>query len=313
MLVTGGAGFVGSNLAKMINPSILLDWRKPQYLFKKSESSELIFDDCEFVQGDIRNSEDLEKCLEPGEIDSIIHLAAIPGIKKCEEDPELAKEVNIDGTRNVLEFARKNDISRTIFASSAGVYGEIKEKPITEEHLIGPLNLYSETKVEGEKVCRNYSDDYGLNTIVMRMSNLYGPGFHVKPNLTVIPLFILRALSNQPLTIHGDGKQTRDFVHMEDVAQGFQKAFNFNGSPFEIFNLGSGVTTSINELADIIADMMEELYDREVKLEHVEPPDWRDEAREKFDYSIEKMRDELGYDPQFSLEEGIREIFREVG
>jgi len=89
----------------------------------------------------------------------------------------LAEEVNVQGTKNVLEFARKNDVSKVIFASSAGVYGEVKEKPITEDHPIDPLNFYSKTKVEGEKVCKEYSENYEINSLVMRMSNLYGPGF----------------------------------------------------------------------------------------------------------------------------------------
>ncbi len=307
-LITGGAGFVGSNLAELIKPSILMDWRKPGFLFKDSE---LVFGDSEFVHGDIRNMDDFQPCLDK-DIGSIIHLAAIPGIKKCEKDPELAKSVNIDGTEKVLEFARERDIEDVIFASSAGVYGEIREHPITEEHPIDPLNLYSETKVEGEKLCRKYSEDYGLNTTVMRMSNLYGPGFQVKPNLTVIPLFVLKALQNQPLTIYGDGEQTRDFVHVEDVAQAYERVFETQGSGFETYNLGSGVTTSINKLADIIMDIMEYFYEREVTVNHVEPPEWRDEAKQKFDYSIEKINKNLEYKPKFFLKKGIRKILRNL-
>ncbi len=305
-LITGGAGFVGSNLARLVDRSVLLDWRRPDYLF---EGSELVFDGSEFFHGDIRDMDDFEP-LSDKDIDSIFHLAAIPGIKKCEEEPELAREVNIDGTENVLEFARENDVENVIFASSAGVYGEIEEHPIKEGHPIDPLNLYSETKVEGEKLCKKYSEDYGLDTTVMRMSNLYGPGFQVKPNLTVIPLFILKALQNQPLTVYGDGEQTRDFVHVKDVAQAYTRAFENEGSSFEIYNLGSGITASINELAKTVSKVMNELYQREVEITHTEMPEWRDEAKEKFDYSIQKIKKELNYKPEFSLEEGIREIFR---
>ncbi len=306
-LITGGAGFVGSNLARLIKPSVLLDWRDPSYLF---EDGGLIFDDCEFVHGDIRDGKDLERCLDFGEVGSIIHLAAIPGIKKCEEEPELAREVNVGGTEEVLDFARENGVEDIIFASSAGVYGEIVEHPITEEHPIDPLNLYSETKREGEELCREYAEDHGLNCTVMRMSNLYGPGFQVKPNLTVIPLFVLKALQNQPLTIYGDGEQTRDFVHVEDVAQAYEKAFEGSDSGFEVYNLGSGVTTSVNELADVIVELMEGLYGRGVEVEHVEPPEWRDEAEETFDYSIGRIKEELGYEPQTPLEKGLEEIIR---
>lgn len=307
-LITGGAGFVGNNLAQLIKPSIIIDWRNPGYLF--DNNGELIFNECEFVYGDVRNDDDLEKCLHKGDVDSIIHLAAVPGIKKCEEDPKLARSVNVKGAENVLEFARKNDIEDFIFASSAGVYGEIVEHPITEEHPIDPLNLYSRTKVEGEKLCREYSEKYGINTTVMRMSNLYGPGFQTKPHLTVIPLFVLKALQNQPLTIYGDGEQTRDFVHVEDVAQAYRKAFDNLSSGFEFFNLGSGVKTSINELSEVIVSLMDELYDREVEVRHVEPPEWRDEAEEEFDYSIEKIVEKLGYEPDFSLKNGIEDIIR---
>lgn len=306
-LITGGAGFVGSNFARLIQPSVLMDWRKPGYLFKDSE---LIFEDSEFVHGDIRELRDFEPCLSGGEVGSVIHLAAIPGLKKCEEEPELARKVNVNGTENVLEFARKNDIPKVIFASSAGVYGEIKEHPITEDHPIDPLNFYSETKVEGERLCRRYSEDYGIGAVIMRMSNLYGPGFQVKPNQTVIPIFVLRALLNSPLRIYGDGEQTRDFVHVEDVAQAFRKVLESSERSFRIFNLGSGETTSINKLAEIISELVGELYGREVEINYVEMPEWREEAKEKFDYSIQKIRKELNYEPNYSLEKGMREMLR---
>lgn len=308
-LLTGGAGFVGSNLAELIESSILLDWRNPGYLFEEDPScTDIVFDDCEFVHGDIRKNEDLEKCSDFGEIGSIIHLAAIPGIKKCEENPELAESVNVDGIENILEFTRKHDIPKIVFASSAGVYGEIEEHPITENHPVGPLNLYSRTKADGEKVLKEYSKKYGIEVTVMRMSNLYGPNFQVKPNLTVIPIFILNSILNKPLTIYGDGEQTRDFVHVKDVAQAFRKALESSSKSFRVYNLGSGETTSINKLAETIRKLMKNLYDREVEMNHVEMPEWREEAKEKFDYSIQKIREELDYEPEFSIEQGLREL-----
>lgn len=312
-LITGGAGFVGSHLVKRIKPSILFDWRKPGYLFKSSgRSMELIYEDCEFVRGDVRKPEDLEKCLKLGEIDTVIHLAAIPGVKRCNENPELAKEVNINGTKNVLEFIRKNDIPRVIFASAAAVYGEIRERPITEEHPINPLNLYAETKVEGEKLCKKYSEEYGLGFTIMRMSNLYGPGFQVKPNLSVVPRFVLRALLNQPLIIYGDGEQTRDFVYVEDIAWAYELALDTREAENQVFNVGSGRMTSINELAEVIRKTMRELYHREVQIERVEPPSWRREARGKFDYSIEKARKLLNYEPRYLLTEGIESMLKHM-
>lgn len=305
-LITGGAGFVGNNLARLIKPSILLDWRKPGYLFDRE--GELIFDDCEFIYGDVRDTDDLEKCAEESDVGSVIHLAAIPGVKRVEGEPKLAEEINVGGTENVLDFARENDVSNLIFASSAGVYGEIKEHPITEKHPREPLNLYSKMKLKGEKLCREYSEKYGLSVEVMRMSNLYGPGFRVKPNLTVIPRFVLRALSNQALTVYGDGEQTRDFLHVKDVAQACRRGIELDGGTCEVFNLGSGNTTSINELADVIVELMEGLYERDTEVEHVEPPEWRDEARERFDYSVEKLVENLDYSPEYSLREGVEEI-----
>lgn len=194
ILITGGAGFVGGNLAGFIEPSVLMDWRNPGFLF---EDGEPIFEGSEFIKGDIRKTEDFEP-VSDREIDSIIHLAAVPGIKRCEEEPEMAEEVNVGGTENVLEFARKNDIEKVIFASSAGVYGEIVEQPITENHPKDPLNLYSETKLRGEELFREYGENYGLSPTIMRMSNLYGPNFQVKPNLTVVPRLSCRPSSTSP-------------------------------------------------------------------------------------------------------------------
>jgi UDP-glucose 4-epimerase len=311
VLITGGAGFVGSHLAKRIKPSVLFDWRNPGYLFKRAgEKSRLIYENCKFVHGDVRKPRDLEKCLKFGRIDVIIHLAAIPGVKLCNENPRLAREVNVGGTRNVLEFARRNDILRVLFASAAAVYGEIKRRPITEDHPINPLNLYAETKVKGEELCRGYSEKYGIKYTIMRMSNVYGPGFQVKPNLSVVPRFVLRAFSNQPLTIYGDGEQTRDFVHVEDVAQAQELALEMHEAENQIFNIGSGEATSVNELAKVIRKAMRELYDREVKVERIEVPEWRREARGKFAYSIEKAKELLDYKPRRSLKDSILEMLR---
>lgn len=262
------------------------------------------------MKGDIRSDDDLDRCKEFGEIDSVVHLAAIPWIKRCEEEPELARSVNVEGTENVLEFARRNDVEEVVFSSSAGVYGEIVEHPITEEHPKDPLNLYSETKLEGEKLCERHGEEYGLGTTVMRMSNLYGPNYQVKPNPTVVPIFILQAMLNKPLTIYGDGEQTRDFVHVKDVTQGFKLAIENCGKNVRTYNLGSGQTTSINRLASVIKDIFEKLYDREVEIEHIEMPESRDEAKEEFDYSIEKIKRKLGYEPEYRLNEGIGNILR---
>ncbi|MFB6215859.1 MAG: NAD-dependent epimerase/dehydratase family protein, partial [Candidatus Aenigmatarchaeota archaeon] len=104
---------------------------------------------------------------------------------------------------------------------------------------------------------------------------------------------------------------TRDFVHVKDIAQGYERFLDSSMSSSNVFNIGSGVITSVNDLADIIDDLMGELYDREVEIEHVEPPEWRDEAKEEFDYSIEKINEELDYEPQYSLREGIENILRD--
>lgn len=313
VLITGGAGFVGSHLAKSIKPSVLFDWRNPGYLFKQAgKKPRLIYENCKFVHGDVRKPHDLEKCPKFGKIDAIIHLAAIPGVKLCSENPRLAREVNVGGTKNMLEFARRNDISKVLFASAAAVYGEIKRRPITEDHPINPLNLYAETKVKGEELCREYSEKYGIKYTIMRMSNVYGPGFQVKPNLSVVPLFVLKALSNQDLTIYDNGEQTRDFVHVGDVVRAYELALGVREAENQVFNIGSGKATSVNELAEIIRSAMKELYDREVKVEHVESPGWRKEAKGKFDYSIERAGGLFHYKPQYSLGDGILGMLRQV-
>jgi UDP-glucose 4-epimerase len=165
--------------------------------------------------------------------------------------------------------------------------------------------------VKGEELCRGYSEKYGIKYTIMRMSNVYGPGFQVKPNLSVVPLFVLRALSNQDLMIYGNGKQTRDFVHVKDIVQVYERTLDTPKAADQVFNLGSGNATSINELARTIAKAMGDLYGRKVNIKHIPLPEWRKEAKGKFDYSIQKAQKFLDYKPWYSLKSGIIEILQQ--
>ena len=302
--VTGGAGYIGStlikNLIKQGDTVVSVDNQSiGDYAPLKKENT----DRTELIVGDIRDLSLLEKAYQ--DCDSIAHLAALPGLVRCRDNPEEAVSVNIYGTHQVLESARKLDIKRVVFCSSASVYGKPIEMPVTESHPTRPLNLYGVTKLAGEKLMDTYYDNYGIETVNLRFGNIYGVGLFTRYD-TVIPKFVNQAFNNQPLTIYGDGGYSRDFVHAEDITKAIMLSLTTPNVGGETLNVG-GDTLTVNNIADIVKEKVEETTGKKVKTINTEP---RVGETKLFSYNLEKIRRLLNFKNDWDVIQGVKQIIK---
>jgi nucleoside-diphosphate-sugar epimerase len=300
-LITGGAGFIGSHIAEELSTRhnvVILD-----NLFSgKMENIQPLLnrDSVQFIQGDIRDFNLLRDIFQ--DIDGIFHQAAITSVPRSLKDPLATNEVNITGTMNVLVAARDAGVKKVVYASSSSVYGDTPILPKQEDMHPRPKSPYATSKLVGEYYLRNFSDLYGLQGACLRYFNVFGP--RQDPNseyAAVIPRFITRALAGEPLTIYGDGKQTRDFTYIKDVVQANIKAME--SSAEGVFNVAYQQRTSLLELAHLI--MLS--TGREVPVVH-EPPragDVRDSLAD-----ISRTQELIDYRPEYTLQSGLQETIQ---
>ena len=299
VLVTGGAGFVGSHLVDGLLGEgfdvVVLDDLSTGRL--ENVKDHLIEEGFRFIQGDIRDREVLRKALEG--VDAVFHLAAITSVPYSVEHPDITFEVNVEGTRSLLESCLDLNVGRFIYVSTCAVYGNPKYLPIDEEHPTEPISPYAESKLEAEGLSLSFYKDYGLDVTVFRPFNVYGPRQRNDQYGGVIARFIERLSSGKPPVIYGDGSQTRDFIYVEDVVRAFIGALNCEHASGRVLNVATGNPTSIKELAYMLmrlfgADEMEPLYRdaREGDIEH----SYAD---------ISEAKNHLGFVPEVSLKEGL--------
>ena len=254
VVVTGGAGFIGSNLVdellryKDINIIIVdnLSTGNLQNLPDRGKLSRYILDISKF--------DELYSSLKNHDIDVIFHLAAVTSLEESMEDPRKTFYTNVVGTINLLEVARRLDVEGFIYSSSVAVYGEPKYLPINEEHPLDPINFYGYTKLKGEELVREYSSMYGLKYVILRYFNVYGPRMRSGQYSGVIHKFITSLLKGVTPIIYGDGSQTRDFIHVSDVVRA--NIISSLRLVNDVFNIGTGVETRIIDLLDYIARLM---------------------------------------------------------
>jgi UDP-glucose 4-epimerase len=307
VLVIGGAGFIGSHLVKQllkrpVKEVIIYD----NFTRGKIENIKDSLEDkrCYIYPygGDIREVDILNRAME--NVDYVFHLAAM-WLLHCKDFPRTAFDVNIAGTFNVLEACVNNGIKKLIFSSSASVYGDAVEVPMTEEHPFNNKNFYGATKISGEAMCTAFNDRYGLNIIGLRYANVYGPNQDQKAVYTgVIPIMLNKIETGEPITINGDGSQAYDFIYVEDVAEANIKALEADVD-FGFYNVGTGVQTSIKELVNLILKLTG--AKNEIIYKPYPPDDARQFVKNRI-LSPEKAERELGFKYRYSLEEGLKKL-----
>ena len=308
VLVTGGAGYVGSTVVRELlergEEVISIDnLYRGDYIHLSAYKSD---PHLKMKVGDISSNGELRASLKDvRDLEAVVHLAAVPGLERCSRDPKRATLTNILGTHNVLEVARECDAQKVVFASSAAVFGVPQVTPITEEHPLDPINLYGITKLAGEKIVESYNRNYGLDTVVLRFGNIYGVGLFTYWE-TVIPRFIKQAMEGKPLTVFGSGDQGRDFVHVFDVSNAVLLALNHGTVSGEAFNLGGGLSVSVNTIANIVTEIFRDKYGRKVNIVHL-PPREGEPYVEDFCFSVTKIKDKMEFRPQWSVRRGIEQ------
>ncbi|MBF6616221.1 MAG: SDR family NAD(P)-dependent oxidoreductase [Candidimonas sp.] len=307
VLVIGGAGFIGSFVV-----SELLKAGAAQVVIydnfargKLSNISEQLKDPrCQLYPhgGDVREIDLLNDAMKG--MDGVIHLAAM-WLLHCKDFPRTAFHVNIEGTFNVLEACVQNNIKRLVYSSSASVYGDAVEVPMTEEHPFMNRNFYGATKIAGEAMCHAFHDRFGLSYVGLRYMNVYGPHQDQTAAYTgVIPIMLNKIDANEGPVINGDGSQAYDFIYVEDVARCNVKALEAEVSD-EFYNVGTGVQTSIKELCDSILDLKQS--DLVVQYR----PYSADDARRMVQNRIgcpKKATEDLGFTYQYTLNEGLQKL-----
>lgn len=296
VLVTGGSGFIGSNIVKYLiendNYVTVLD------NFTSGYRSNLDpFPSVHVVEGDVRNKTVVEEAMRDVEV--VFHLAASVGNKRSIDHPLIDAEINVLGTIQVLEAARKLGVRKIVTSSSAGIFGELKTIPIKEDHQVEPDTPYGCSKLCEEKLCLAYAKLYSIEAICLRYFNVYGPNQLFDAYGNVIPIFVFQMLRNEPLIIYGDGEQTRDFVHVDDVVQANIKAAETMGVS-GAFNIASGKKVTINNLVEMITK--HEINLTKVKHGPERPGDVRHSLAD-----ISLAYQKISYRPTIDLENGVRE------
>jgi nucleoside-diphosphate-sugar epimerase len=298
VLVTGGAGFIGSHLVdRLIHGGY--DVRVIDNLSTgKLENIEEYFenDRFDFVNGDIRDFELVKKCVH--DVEAVFHLAAITSVPLSIQYPNLTYKTNVAGTYNLLSSCAKQAVAKLVFISSCSIYGEPKYLPVDELHSANPISPYAESKLMSERDCLDFQKKKLLNTVVLRLFNVYGPRQGINDYSGVITQFINRCRQRLPLIIDGDGSQTRDFVYVRDVVEAVFQAFQNDAIDGEVFNIGVGEPTSINELAKDVLELTGS------DLEVLYRPSRLGDVKETF-ADISKAEKLLEYEPRFSLKAGL--------
>ena len=297
-LVTGGAGFIGSNLVDELlakgHAVTVLDDLSSGYRENLAHLDGQ--EDFRFLEGDVRDEALLAQATRGQE--AVFHLAASVGNKRSIDNPLTDADINVMGTLKVLEAARRAGCRKMVSSSSAGIFGELKTLPIAEDHPVEPDSPYGCTKLCAEKLCLAYAKLYELEAVALRYFNVYGPRQRFDAYGNVIPIFVFQALRGEPITVFGDGEQTRDFVHVRDVVQANVKAALSRGVS-GAFNIASGTRITLNDLVDLLRETG---LSPKVLSGPPRPGDVRHSLAD-----LRQARSLLGFEPRVDLREGLQE------
>lgn len=296
-LVTGGAGFIGSHLVR----ALLAQGAEVCVLdnFSSGRRENLAGLDIRLVEGDLRDAAKVAEAVSGA--DCVFHEAAFVSVAESMEKPQECFDVNVTGTSILFEAARKANVKRVVIASSAAVYGDSTAMPLIEDTPLTQLSPYATSKRVTELYADLYTRSFGLDVAVLRYFNVYGP--RQRPDsmyAAAVPIFIRRMLDNKPVTVFGDGGQTRDLVNVRDVVQANLLASQHPAAPGQTFNVCTGVETKLLDLLDILY----QIFPNAPRHVHAEP---RAGDIYRSIGAPQKIMDILGFKPQISLADGVKE------
>ena len=309
IVVTGGAGFIGSNLIRKLfnsDPGVSITCIDSFDPFYSADLLQLNIRDLKndpgfhFLYIDIAATTTPELCeLIPGKVDVIINMAAKAGVRPSIDNPLAYLQTNIIGLQQMLDFAKEKMIKQFVFASSSSVYGINDHYPWKENEQLLPVSPYAMSKLSGEMLGHVYSKLFGIRFIALRLFTVYGPS--QRPDLA-IHKFIKAMLKSEPITMYGDGSTSRDYTYVDDIVNGIISATHYDRSNFEIINLGNNYTVSLKELIIIL----EEITGRKALIEQY--PDQPGDVLKTF-ADISKAKELLGYDPQTDFKAGVKNFY----
>ncbi len=302
IFVTGGAGFIGKYLIeKLQNDNELIIYEN----FSNSSEEDflkLLNNKISLIKGDLTNYPLLKKSLQG--VDLVIHLAAKINISESITHPENTHKINVEGSLNVLRSCVENNVKNFISASSAAIYGNPSEFPVSEKTVPNPVSPYGAEKLSLEFYAKAFANAYDMNCISLRFFNVYGKG-QSNEYAGVITKFTEKIQTNQSLTIFGNGENTRDFIHVEDLVEGIIKSIShIKEKKGNVYNLASGKSTSVKELAELMISISK----KDLKLNFIDP---RPGDLLYSLASIELAKKELGFEPKISLEDGLSVFMKE--
>ena len=301
-LITGGAGFIGSHIAR----ALIQQGARVRILdnFSSGKRENLNGLDLEIIEGDLRDITCVAKAVR--DINIIFHEGAFVSVPESMEKPQECFDVNVTGTSMLFEAARKAGVSRVVIASSAAVYGDSTAMPLIEDTPLKQLSPYATSKRIDEMYADLYTNQFGLEVAALRYFNVYGP--RQRPDsmyAAAVPIFIRRMLDNKPITIYGDGGQTRDLINVRDIVQANLSASQHPAAPGQIFNVCTGVETRLLDLLEILY----EIFPNAPKHVHAEP---RAGDIYRSIGTPKKAMEVLGFKPQVTLVEGVKEAVEEM-
>ncbi|MCZ6776663.1 MAG: GDP-mannose 4,6-dehydratase [Ignavibacteria bacterium] len=305
ILVTGGAGFIGSHVIEQLlangHTAVCIDNFDDFYdpnVKRRNLETVLQREGFRLVEGDIRDQSALEQCFSGKPVDVVIHLAARAGVRPSLLQPELYYDVNVMGTLRLLEMMHKHDVSRLLFASSSSVYGNNRKIPFSETDSVdNPISPYAASKKAGELLCHTYHHLYGFDIHCMRFFTVYGP--RQRPEMAIHE-FVKKITREEPIVLYGDGTSLRDYTYISDILDGIMKSVD-NLEGYEIFNLGESRTIALSELVATIENVV--VKKAIIQRQPMQPGDVQVTFAD-----ITKAKRILGYQPCCSVESGLEKF-----
>jgi UDP-glucose 4-epimerase len=296
VLVTGGGGFIGSHMVERL----LRDGQEVRVLdnFATGKRENLFGLEVELVEGDIQSYERVHTAIRGSEI--VVHEAALPSVPRSVQDPLTSNAANVIGTLNVLLAARDADVRRVVFASSSSIYGANQALPKQEDMRPLPISPYAVAKLAGEGYCRSFYEIFGLETVALRYFNVFGPRQDpLSQYAAVIPNFITAMLAGEQPVVYGDGEQSRDFTHVENVVDATLLAMDREGVAGQMFNIAAGERVSLNRVLEYLSELTG--TEANARYEPARPGEVRHSQAD-----ISAAQEALGYRPAITAEEGLR-------